>query len=84
MDLLYSTGNFTQYSVITYLGKEFEKQWRYIYIYTYIYICIYIYCFAVHLKLTLHKSTILQCKIKIKLKNLLVVKEHRAEIKSRI
>ena len=36
------------------------------------------------MKLTLHKSTILQCKIKIKLKNLLVVKEHRAEIKSRI
>ena len=76
MDLLYSTGNFTQYSVITYLGKVFKKQWIYIYI--------NINCFAVHLKLTLYKSTILQCKIKIKLKNLLVVKEHKTEIKSRI
>ena len=25
-DLLYSTGNFTQYSVITYIGKESEKE----------------------------------------------------------
>ena len=57
MDLLYSTGNFTQYSVTIYLGKEFEKEWRYI----------YINCFAVYLKLTLHKSTMLQHKIKIKL-----------------
>ena len=24
-DVLYSTGNSTQYSVITYMGKEFEK-----------------------------------------------------------
>ena len=26
MDLLYSTGNSTQYSVITYMGKESEKE----------------------------------------------------------
>ena len=29
--LLYSTGNSTQYYVITYMGKESEKGWRYIY-----------------------------------------------------
>ena len=34
-DLLYSTGNFTQYSVITYMGKESEEE--------YIHVCIYIY-----------------------------------------
>ena len=39
-DLLYSTGNYTQYLVITYNGKESEKEF------------IYIYYFAVHLKLT--------------------------------
>ena len=32
-DLLYSTGNYTQYFVITYMGKESEK--------AYIYICMY-------------------------------------------
>ena len=26
-DLLYNTGNSTQYSVITYRGKESEKEW---------------------------------------------------------
>ena len=26
-DLLYSTGNFTQYSVIAYMGKESIKEW---------------------------------------------------------
>ena len=29
-DLLYSTGKFTQYSVITYMGKESEKEWIYV------------------------------------------------------
>ena len=29
-DLLYSTGNSTQYSVITYMGKESEKEWTYV------------------------------------------------------
>ena len=32
-DLLYSTGNSTQYFVITYMGKESEKMKKYIYIY---------------------------------------------------
>ena len=31
-DLLYSTGSFTQYSVITYMGKESEKEWIYVYV----------------------------------------------------
>ena len=26
-DLLYSTGNSTQYAVIAYMGKESEKEW---------------------------------------------------------
>ena len=33
-DLLYSTGNSTQYSVMAYMEKESkENEWRYIYIY---------------------------------------------------
>ena len=31
-DLLYSTGNSTQYSVMTYMGKESKKEWIYIYV----------------------------------------------------
>ena len=31
-DLLYSTGNSTQHSVITYMGKESEKEWIYVYV----------------------------------------------------
>ena len=31
-DLLYSAGNSTQYSVITYVGKMTEKEWIYIYV----------------------------------------------------
>ena len=31
-DLLYSTGNSTQYSVISYMGKESEKEWIYVYV----------------------------------------------------
>ena len=27
---MYSTGNSTQYSVITYMGKESEKEWIYV------------------------------------------------------
>ena len=67
-DLLYSTGNYIQYLIITYNGKEYERE----YIYMRIYICVYIYiymkpnCFAVHLKLTQYcKSTILQLKVYI-------------------
>ena len=33
-DLLYSTGNSTQYPVITYMGKESEKKNGYAYMYT--------------------------------------------------
>ena len=29
--LLYSTGNYIQYLVITYNGKESEKEYRYVY-----------------------------------------------------
>ena len=31
-DLLYGSGNFTQYSVIVYMGKESKKQWLYSYV----------------------------------------------------
>ena len=31
-DLLYSTGNCTQYSVTTYMGRESRKEWIYVYI----------------------------------------------------
>ena len=30
-ELLYSTGNCTQHSIITYTGKESEKEWIYVY-----------------------------------------------------
>ena len=33
MNLLYSTGNSTQYSVITYMGKESKKKNGYMYTY---------------------------------------------------
>ena len=50
---LYSTGNSTQYSVITYMRKESEKEW--------IYVCASLNHFTVHLKLTQYgKSTTLQ------------------------
>ena len=31
-DLLYSTGNSTQYSVMTYMGKESKKEWIHLYV----------------------------------------------------
>ena len=31
-DLLYSTGSSTQYSVMTYMGKESKKEWIYVYV----------------------------------------------------
>ena len=34
----YSTENSTQYSVITYIGKESEKEWIYVQIYKWIYV----------------------------------------------
>ena len=51
---MYGTGNSTQYSVITYLGKEFEEEWM----------CVHVYLnhFVGQQKSIQHcKSTILQC-----------------------
>ena len=31
-DLLYSTGNYTQYSVKNYMGKESEREWIYVHL----------------------------------------------------
>ena len=31
-DLVHSTENSAQYSVITYMGKESEKEWTYVYV----------------------------------------------------
>ena len=31
-DLLYSTGSSTQYSVMTYMGKESKREWIYVYV----------------------------------------------------
>ena len=31
-DLPYSTGNSTQYSIMTYMGKESKKEWVYVYV----------------------------------------------------
>ena len=57
--LLYSARNCTQYSVMTYLGKESKKEW--------IYVDVLLIHFAVHQKITQHyKSTILQLKINFK------------------
>ena len=55
---MYSTGNYTQYLVIIYNGKEFEKGYIHIYIFFYIYVKLN--HFAIHLKLTYCKLTILQ------------------------
>ena len=46
-DLLYGTENSTQYSVITYMGKEAEKEY------------VYMAYFAVHLKLMQHCKSII-------------------------
>ena len=57
-DLLYSTENSTQYSAITYMRKESEKEWIYI----------QLTHFAICLKLTeFCKLSIFHYKIKIKL-----------------
>ena len=31
-NLLYSTGNFIQYSVMTYMGIQSKKEWMYVYV----------------------------------------------------
>ena len=41
-DLLYSTGDYIQYLVITYNGKDFAKE-IYTYICMYMSVCVYIY-----------------------------------------
>ena len=52
-DLLYSTEDSTQYSVMAYMGIESKKEWIYVYV--------RLIHFAVHVKLTSHcKSTVLQ------------------------
>ena len=52
-DLLYSTRSSTQYSVITYMRKESEKEWIYVYV--------LLNHFAVYLKITQYcESIILQ------------------------
>ena len=38
-DLLYSTGNSTQYLVITYKGKESEKEHTHTHTHTHMYVC---------------------------------------------
>ena len=51
-DLLYTTGDSIQYSVIIYMGKDSEKAW------------IYVYMNHCAVQVTQHcKSSILQCKI---------------------
>ena len=40
-DLLYSTGNYTQYFVMTYNGKEYEKEYTYSHTYVYTHTHIY-------------------------------------------
>ena len=35
-DLLYSTGNYTQYPIIAYSGKESEKEYIDVYLYIYV------------------------------------------------
>ena len=53
MGLLYSRGNYAQYFVTTYMGKEFGKER--------VCMCVYLNYFAVHLQLRQHcKSAILQ------------------------
>ena len=69
MDLLYSTGNYIQYFVITILEKESEKEYIpvCVYICVYTYVCVYVcVCIkklnhsAMYLKLIHLKSSILQ------------------------
>ena len=56
-DLPYSTGNSTQYSIMTYMGKEWKKEW--------IYVNVWLTHFALQQKLTQHcKSIRLQLKKK--------------------
>ena len=49
-DLLHTTGNSAQYSIMTYMGKESNKEWTYV--------CVYQIHFAVYLKLIQHFKSI--------------------------
>ena len=49
-DLLYSTGNFAQCYVATWMGGEFGGEWTHVYV--------WLSPFAVHLKLSQHCSLI--------------------------
>ena len=50
---MYSTGNYIQYVVITYNGKNFEKEYIY-YIYLYLYLYISPVLLAMYWKVTQH------------------------------
>ena len=45
MDLLFNTGNYTQYLVITYKGNNLKRIYIYVYVYIYIYIYQYMYTY---------------------------------------
>ena len=55
---MYSTGKSTQYCVVTYMGKESEKEW--------IYVCVQLIYFALYLKLTHFLSQLYSYKIYFK------------------
>ena len=56
--LLYTTGNYTQYFVISYVGKESEKEYIYIYIYIYIYTHTHIYIYIyIHTHIYIYSHT---------------------------
>ena len=52
-NLLGSTENSAQYSVMTYMTKESKKEWIYIYVeskkeWIYIYVCVCVYIYMIH------------------------------------
>ena len=42
MRRLYSTGNSTQCSVVTYMGRESKREGKYVHIYTCVCVCVYV------------------------------------------
>ena len=64
-DLLCSTGNYTQYFVITYEGKESKEElYIYIYICMYVYICIYI-CMYIYVCIYIYVTDSFCCTMKL-------------------
>ena len=55
-DLLYSTGNSTQYFAMAYMGKESKKEWI---IYVYVYVCVCI-CICVYVCVCIQASLMSQ------------------------